>query len=97
MTKKKLQPVYSKADEGIANLKSQFISHPLVQHKRRISASMAVGSTEIGWRRGQQTGIYDAYRTLRKEFPKAAKALLNAYGMEKDGSYGMEKDGSYVM
>ena len=39
----------------------------------------------LSYHRGVQQGIYDAYKTIEKTFPKAAKYLLNSYGMDKRG------------
>jgi hypothetical protein len=41
----------------------------------------------VAWYRGHQAGIYDAYLTLKKKYPKVAEEFRNAFRMEKDGSY----------
>lgn len=41
----------------------------------------------VAWSRGHQAGIYDAYRTLKKKYPRVAEEFRKAFGMEKDGSY----------
>lgn len=86
MTKKKLEAVRSSEAECTRDLRRQFVTHPMLQQRVRFSASTAAGATSLGWYRGHQAGVYDAYRTLKKRYPGAAKALLDAYGMKEDGS-----------
>lgn len=40
---------------------------------------------DLAWYRGHQAGIYDAYLTLRKQYPHAAKALIDAFDMNAEG------------
>lgn len=72
--------------ECIPDLKRQFVRSPQFQSRVRISGSQAAGATELGWHRGHHSGIHDAYLTLRKAYPKAALALLDAFDMDKDGA-----------
>ncbi len=74
-----------KKDKGFEDLQRNFVGHPLMQHKRRFSASEAAGSIELGWYRGKQCGIFDAYKTIRDKFPKAADYLLKCNQMNKRG------------
>ena len=86
-----MKAVYTGEDECIADLRRKFVLHNrIVQSKVRISQSEAAGSTTIGFYRGRQAGIHDAYCTLRNKFPKAAAALLTAYRMDDDGSVRVE-------
>jgi hypothetical protein len=38
-------------------------------------------------RNSHHAGVFDAYLTLKKAYPKAAGALLAAFGMDEGGSY----------
>lgn len=49
------------------------------------SRGRGVHSQSLGWHRGRQAGIHSAYLTLQKAYPKAAAALIEAFGMDKDG------------
>ena len=40
----------------------------------------------LGWYRGQQAGIHSAYLTLKDHYPEAAKALIEAWGMDEEGN-----------
>lgn len=44
--------------------------------------------TALGWYRGQQLGWYEAYKAIRKKYPEAAQAILDHFGLNKDGSIG---------
>ena len=39
----------------------------------------------LGWHRGKQAGLHSAYLTLKKYYPEAAKALIDAWGMDENG------------
>lgn len=49
-------------------------------------AREASGTIELGWYRGQQSGVYDAYKKLRNPYPEAAAYLLKQFGMDKSGN-----------
>lgn len=56
----------------------------------RWAAGMPGGRKEgkqLGWYRGHQAGIYDAYLTLKKKYPRVAEEFRKAFNIEKDGSY----------
>jgi len=72
-------------EKGYESLQRHFVGHPLTQYKKRFSASDAAGSIELSWRRGEQSGIFQAYKDLRKKFPQAAKYLLEIKKMNKQG------------
>lgn len=86
MTKTRLTPPPRDPEKSIGDITRQYIKHPLVQAKVRVSAAETAGATEIGWYRGHMSGVYDAYLTLREVFPAAARALLDAYGMDEEGA-----------
>lgn len=43
------------------------------------------GAPELGWLRGQQSGVHDAYLALRRRYPEAALFLLKKFGMTRAG------------
>lgn len=47
--------------------------------------SKVVGTCEIVKRRGNQGGVHDAYLAICEDYPEAAQALLDKYGMDKKG------------
>lgn len=47
--------------------------------------SQAIGACELANRRGNHGGIHDAYLAICEEYPEAAQALLDKYGMDKKG------------
>jgi hypothetical protein len=71
-----------------SDLRRRFIHpSPMLQKKiRGITPEEAAGWIELAWRRGQHTGIHDAYRAIKKQYPEAAKALLDNFGMDTKGS-----------
>ena len=79
---------YTKEGECLEDIKRRYSkSDPRLQARVRVCASEVTGNAALGFYRGRQAGVYDAYRTLRQEYPQAARALLNAFGMDpKDGS-----------
>ncbi len=44
------------------------------------------GAVELGWYRGRHTGLYEAYKALRKVYPAAAALLLKKFGMDEKGN-----------
>lgn len=66
-------------DEATRDLKQN------IKSRSRTTVGLSSGSVSLGWYRGKQAGVYDAYLTLRKKHRRAAEALLKAYGMDKDG------------
>ncbi len=40
----------------------------------------------LAWYRGHQAGIHDAFLTIKKRYPRVAKQLREAFGMEENGS-----------
>lgn len=44
-------------------------------------------SKRLPWYRGHHAGIYDAYLTLKKKYPKIAEEFRKAFRMDKDGAY----------
>lgn len=77
-------------DEATADIREQFISRdPMFQSRRSFSASAASGGVKLGWYRGHQAGIHDAYLAIRRKHPEAAKAILEEFGMSRDGSLGL--------
>lgn len=88
---KKLKAKYGMSErEATQDIRRHYIPHPLMRHKVRTSPSEAAGNATLGWYRGHHGGVYSAYLTLRKQFPKAANALLEAFGMDKTGAMGLE-------
>ena len=80
----------SDARKNTADLRHRFVApDERFQSRRKFSASEASGAIELGWYRGHQSGIHDAYKTLRKKFPKAAAVILKAFEMNRDGSVGI--------
>lgn len=81
----KLKPHHTDDRRCTKDLRRKFVGHPRLQSKKKISAADAAGSISLGFLRGRHAGVFDSYKTLRKAFPKAAQALLDAYGMNKKG------------
>jgi len=83
---KKLRAYYTEEEECIGDIKRRFKLHtPGMQQRLRVSASQVIGSTIKGFFRGRASGVHDAFRTIHKAYPKAAAALREAYGLNKDG------------
>jgi uncharacterized protein YcaQ len=82
----KLRFIRSNESDGIADIRREYIKHPLLQHRVKTSANSTVGSAALAWHRGHQAGVFDSYRTLKQKYPTAAKALLLSYGMDSKGS-----------
>ncbi len=61
--------------------------YPTVRWARGMPEGRREGKT-LAWYRGRQAGIYDAYLTIRRRYPQAAKDLIEAYDMNKDGNIG---------
>lgn len=77
-------------DESTADIREQFISRdPMFQSRRSFSASAAAGGVKLAWYRGHQGGIHDAYLAIRRKYPEAAKAILEEFGMSRDGGFGV--------
>jgi hypothetical protein len=87
--KTKLKTKATKYDRD-NDIRRRFIHRdPSMQKKvRGTSPEEAAGWIELAWRRGQHTGIHDAYRAIRKDYPEAAKALLENFGMRPNGVLG---------
>lgn len=82
----KLRPHHTHEDECVGDIKRRFTpASPHAQGRVRVSPAQVVGNAICAFYRGQQTGVHDAYKTIRKAFPKAAAALLKAYDMDKKG------------
>lgn len=45
-----------------------------------------LGAIELAYRRGEQNGIHKAFEQVRKKHPKAADELLEAFGMDAEGT-----------
>lgn len=43
------------------------------------------GAPELGYLRGQQGGVHDAYRAIRRKYPEAARFLLKKFKMKPNG------------
>lgn len=73
-----IKRVVRRENKSLGNIKQAFISSNLrgQQHKS-YSPSQVSGSISLGFYRGKQQGVYDAYLFLRKRFPKAAKELFD--------------------
>jgi hypothetical protein len=39
---------------------------------------------KVHWYRGHQSGIFDAYKTLKDRFPEAGRYLLQVYRMDAE-------------
>ena len=70
----------------IASIRREFLLHPHFQDRVRVSAQSVTSNAALVAHRGWQVGIYDAYKALRKDFPIAAKFLLEQHGMSRDGT-----------
>ncbi len=46
-------------------------------------------SQNLGWYRGHQAGLYDAYLTLKAEHPRIAEKFRKAAGLDCQGNLGM--------
>ena len=73
----------------LADLHRRWIKHPLMQDRVAVSPREASGGAELAWYRGHQAGVHDVYKKIRKNYPKAAKALLAAFQMNPDGTLGL--------
>lgn len=56
---------------------------------------MESGESSLGGLRGQQIGIYNAYKAIRKDYPEAAAAILERFGMDRKGDISLTKLGDY--
>ena len=74
------------AEEGTRNLRPKTTCYPQSQHKMRSSA-IDSGGVGISWYRGHQTGVYEAYLTIKQKYPRVAKQLIEAFGMKENGDY----------
>lgn len=87
MTKRKRA---ADCDEATADIRNQFIARdPMFQSRRSFSASAAAGGVKLAWYRGHQGGVHDAYLAIRRKHPGAAAAILEEFGMSRDGSLGV--------
>ncbi len=43
-------------------------------------------SQSLGWHRGHQAGLHDAFLTVNQRYPRVAKQLREAFGLDEDGS-----------
>lgn len=57
-----------------------------LQSRIKVSQSDVVGQSALHWYRGKHVGTYEAYLTLKEKYPEAAKALLEAHGMDENGN-----------
>lgn len=79
-------------DEATADIRHQFVApDPAFQSRRSFSASAAAGGVKLAWYRGHQAGVHDAYLAIRRAHPEAAKAILEEFGMRRDGSFGISE------
>jgi hypothetical protein len=53
---------------------------------QRAKEAQSRGLHNLGFMRGEQSGIYGAYKAIRRKYPDAAAYLLKRFGMNKDGS-----------
>ena len=82
-----LKPVWAATEEEcVGDVRRQFISAPVLQHRMSFSPSQAAGGVSLAWHRGHQAGVHDAYLTLKKDHPRAAFELREAFGMSEDGA-----------
>lgn len=65
---------------------SEAVGDLVTRHRGRIT-----GGQSLGWHRGVQAGVHSSYLTLKEFFPEAAKALIDAYGMNEDGDISLGK------
>ena len=76
----------STPDEYTRDLRQTFVSpSPRFQSKRRFSAAQASGSITLAAYRGEHNGVFKAYKAIRKQFPEAARVLLNHFNMNTRG------------
>ena len=78
--------ILEEEERCIGNLRNKFVKDPLLQHRVRFSASEVTGAITISWHRGIQKGQHKAYLAIKDKFPEAAKALLDSFGMDENGS-----------
>lgn len=82
----------TQVEDGTRDLIHHFIAPDRrFQSRRSFSASEAKGSIKLGWYRGHHSGIYDASRVIKEQFPQAAEALLEHFNMNEDGSIPRKK------
>jgi hypothetical protein len=70
----------------IGDLKGTFVGDPILQSRKRFSASEAAGNISLSWYRGQHKAQFDCYKVLEKKYPEAAKYLLEFYCMNTKGT-----------
>ena len=44
------------------------------------------GGCGVSWHRGRQAGLHDAILTVAQKYPRVAKQLADAYGIDKKGN-----------
>jgi hypothetical protein len=79
--------IMNQAIECTKDLQRHFVGHPRTQDKKRFSAGEAAGAIELAWYRGHQSGVYDAYKAIKKLHPETAIEILERFRMNEDGSY----------
>jgi hypothetical protein len=42
---------------------------------------------DLAWLRGEHSGLYSAYLTIRKKYPEIAEEFRKAVGFNKDGAF----------
>lgn len=75
--------------KALADIRRRFITHPLTQHKVKVSPAEAAGSAELAYYRGIQEGEHRAFLLIKERFPRVAKFLLKELGMDENGSIGV--------
>lgn len=69
----------------ITQMRKRFTSpDAIIQARKSITCSEAIGSAEIAHYRGRYQGIFNSYLTLREKYPEAAQALLDAYSVRDE-------------
>ena len=81
-------PTQEQVNRGIESIRQAHIKHPRFQAQHKVSPSELVGSAELAWRRGHQTGAYDSIKKLRRKHPEAAKYLQKYFCMDNKGNLG---------
>lgn len=45
------------------------------------------GRVDLAWSRGHHSGLYDAYLTLKKKYPRVAEEFRKAAGFDEHGAF----------
>lgn len=74
-------------DGGIYPKKLRMAPPDILQSVWKKGHNISAG-VDLAWYRGHHAGIYDAFLTLKKQHPRIAKHLREAFNMNDDGSLG---------